>query len=561
MFSPESTQFAEENPLTGYRSKAMKETYSKEAFPLLYSEVVRLYEKSKADTLEAFPEEIRAEFLKSGSREGFEKLYFRRRDYLSATAMLALFDKEYIPELEKIILAICDEKDWMLPAHIIHGEGFIDLFVAETAFALSEISAVLGNRLSAEIHLRIKEEIKKRLIDRYSADSFWWEECNMNWASVCAGYIGGTLMYLFPEEFERQKERILRTLDCYIKGFTDDGFCLEGPSYWLYGFFSYSVFADLLYKYSGGKEDLFNREKIKKIAAYGGRCQLSGNTSLSFSDADETFRPDYALQNFLYGKGISEPIAEDRLCFYNANTKWMNYYRAFIWKSSGAPHRVSTKADVYSPEANQLIVNRQAFSFAIKGGHNGEPHNHNDLGSFIYADKSGQIFCDLGSGRYTKDYFDEKKRYGIFCNSSLSHSVPIIDGKPQMAGKEFSAVLTFKDNTAVCDISSAYEGLGKKSIVRRAEITERGIILTDSFNLSEKAVTERFVSLRKADVKEGVLTFGSTKLIYPADKVIFSLMEEKHSPHEYDSEDITVYCYDFLLKEGVKEAAFEIVTE
>ena len=534
----------------------------KEEHPLLYNEALSLYKKSNTDKLCAFPEEVRAEFLKSGSREGFEKLYFRRRDYLSATAALALYDEKYIRELEKIIFAICDEKDWMLPAHIINGEGFIDLFVAETAFTLAEISSVFGKLLSDEIHLRIKEEIRKRLVAGYSVGSFWWESCNMNWASVCAGLIGGTLMYLFPEEFSKQKNRLLKTMKCYTDGFTDDGFCLEGPSYWLYGFFSYSVFADLLYKFSGGKEDLFFDEKVKKIAAYGGSCLLSGNTSLSFSDADESFKPDYALQSLLQSKGLSEPIAEERLCFYNANTKWMNYYRALIWQSSNAPRIVSTaKRVMYSSEANQLIVNNEVFSFAIKGGHNGEPHNHNDLGSFIYSDKNGQVFCDLGAGRYTKDYFDDKKRYGIFCNSSLSHSVPIIDGKAQNAGTEFSTVLSFENNVAVCDISSAYEGISPESITRRAEIKEKGVVLCDIFNLGEISVTERLVSLKKADTTEGVLSFGNTRLYYPAEKVIFSVKEEKHTPHEYDAEDITVYCYDFLLKEGVKKISLEIITE
>ena len=534
----------------------------KEEHPLLYKEALSLYERSKADNLCAFPEDIRGEFLKNGSREGFEKLYFRRRDYLSATAILSLFDEEYIPLLEKIILAICDEKNWMLPAHIIHGEGFVDLFVSETAFALSEISSVFGESLSDEIHLRIKEEIKKRLTDRYSSGSFWWEECNMNWASVCGSYIGGTLMYLFPEEFTKQKKRILKTLDCYIKGFTDDGFCLEGPTYWLYGFFSYSVFADLLYKSSGGKEDLFRSEKVKKIAAYGGRCLIKGNSSVSFSDADEGFRPDYALQSLLNSKGLSEPINEERLCFYNANTKWMNYYRSVIWKNSNiAAIESKKKRIVYSSEANQLIVNTDTYSFAIKGGHNGEPHNHNDLGSFIYSDKDGQVFCDLGAGKYTKDYFNEEKRYGIFCNSSRSHSVPIVGGRAQMAGKEFSSVLLFERDTAVCDISSAYEGIRPESIIRKAEINENGVVLCDIFNLGEISVTERFVSLKKADTKEGILTFGSTKLCYPAEKVIFTVKKEKHPPHQYYTEDVTVYCYDFLLKEDVKEISFEIITE
>ena len=537
--------------------------YNKANYPFLYNTATTLYEKSRNDNLRDFPLSVREEFHKTGIRQNFEKLYFKRRDYLSSTAVLALFDDSYINELEKIIVGICKEALWALPAHTVGNEaddrGVIDLFVAETSFALAEICAVFADKISLQVCNKVKAEIRTRLLENYKVNTFWWEKCNMNWASVCAAYTAGTLLYLFPQEFEKQKKRILKTLEAYIDGFTQDGFCLEGPLYWQYGFFAYSVFADLLYRHSDGEDDLFTDEKVKNIAAYGGRCLLTGNTSVSFSDADEKFMPDYALQQLLQSKGMAESVPENRLCFYNANTKWMNLYRAVIWKGDREGGvQVGKKKTVYSPSANQLIVSTDTYSFAMKGGHNDEPHNHNDLGSFIYSDKDGQVFCDLGSGRYTKDYFNNKKRYGIFCNSSLSHNVPIIDGSGQKAGKAFSAVLSFEKGVAVCDISSAYKGLGKGSIIRRVEIKESGIILTDSFRLGGKTVTERLVSLRKADTKEGVLDFGGTKLTYPAEKVTLSVKEEKHTPHEYDAEDITVYCYDFLLKEGVTEISFEI---
>lgn len=535
----------------------------KEDYPLLYGEALSLYEKSRGDNLKPFPMSERKKYYKSGNRNDFEKLYFNRRDYLSATAILCLFDGKYIPELEKIILAVCDEYCWALPAHVpgisFVDKRIIDLFVAETGFVLSEICSVFSDALSKALTKRIKVEIKKRLFNNFVSHRYFWEKKEMNWASVCGGFVGGTLIYLFPDVFERNKKRILKTLGCYVKGFTDDGFCLEGPLYWQYGFFAYSVFADLLYRHSDGEDDLFTDEKVKNIAAYGGRCLLTGNTSVSFSDADEKFMPDYALQQLLQSKGMAESVPENRLCFYNANTKWMNLYRAVIWKGDREGGvQGGRKKTVYSPSANQLIVSTDTYSFAMKGGHNDEPHNHNDLGSFIYSDKDGQVFCDLGSGRYTKDYFNNKKRYGIFCNSSLSHNVPIIDGSGQKAGKAFSAVLSFEKGVAVCDISSAYKELGKGSIIRRVEIMESGIILTDSFRLGGKTVTERLVSLRKADTKEGVLDFGGTKLTYPAEKVTLSVKEEKHTPHEYDAEDITVYCYDFLLRKGVTEISFEI---
>ena len=535
----------------------------------IYDEALRLYKKSRTDNLADFPMSERRKYYKTGNRNDFEKLYFGRRDYLSSVAILALFDEKYIPELERIILAVCNEYCWALPAHVIGlkviDKRIIDLFVAETSFVLAEICFVFETSLSDKVLAKVKSEIKCRMVNNFRRYRFWWEKCNMNWAAVCGAYVGGTLIYLFHEEFERQKGRILKTLKCYIDGFTDDGFCLEGPLYWLYGFFSYSVFAHLLYLKSDGKEDLFADKKVRKIASYGGNCMLKGNTSVSFSDADMNFRPDFALQSFLYDKlsGEIPYIPKENLCFYGANTKWMNYYRALIWQCGADSN--SEKAEnsiIYSPKANQLIVNKESYSFALKGGHNGEPHNHNDLGSFIFSDKDGQVFCDLGSGRYTKDYFDESKRYGIFCNSSLSHSVPIVDGSGQKAGESYSAVLVFDSDTAVCEFSGAYENENLTALSRKAKFKENSVVITDTFTFSDKiSVTERFVSKRKAEIGKGVLVLGETELRYPEDKVVLKISEEKHTPHEYDKEDETIYCYDFILNDKADEISFEITTK
>ena len=543
----------------------MNNKIKKEDYPLLYDSALKLYEKSRTDNLKDFPMSERRKYHINGNRNDFEKLYFTRRDYLSATAVLALFDEKYIPELEKIILAVCNEYCWALPAHTVGiriiDKKIIDLFVAETGFVLSEICTVFSDLLPENIKAKVKSEIKKRLVNNYVRYRFWWEKCEMNWASVCGAYVGGTLLQLFPDVFEKHKRRILKTLSCYIKGFTDDGFCLEGPLYWQYGFFSYSVFADLLYSYSNGKEDLFSDEKVRRISSYGLSCLLKGDTALSFSDADRNFRPDYALQHFLHKKLPDEvPLPyKDNLCFYEANTKWMNYYRAVLWSDSSAKETDFRKEEIYSFASHQLIINKPYYSFAIKGGHNDEPHNHNDLGSFIYSDKDGQVFCDLGSGRYTKDYFDDNKRYDILCNSSFGHSVPIIDGKGQKCGKDFSASLSYEKPTAICDMTKAYDSDKLLSLKRKVDLAENSVFITDSFSFTESAsVTERFVSLRKAELSDGKLIFGSTTFIYPEKDVTLKVTEEKHTPHEYDTQDITVYCYDFKLKENISEITFEI---
>jgi hypothetical protein len=81
-----------------------------------------------------------------------------------------------------------------------------------------------------------------------------------------------------------------------------------------------------------------------------------------------------------------------------------------------------------------------ALVLAAKGGHNGEPHNQNDVGSFIVHVRGSSVVADPGRGRYTRFYFGPE-RYQHFVNSSLGHSVPVPNARVQQPGREHAAQL------------------------------------------------------------------------------------------------------------------------
>lgn len=88
--------------------------------------------------------------------------------------------------------------------------------------------------------------------------------------------------------------------------------------------------------------------------------------------------------------------------------------------------------------ATQWCVGHSAsgVGFACKGGNNGTPHNHNDVGHFIYETGDVMFLTDLGLEEYTRDYFGPKRYERISCNS-LGHSVPVVGGLGQGAGAEY----------------------------------------------------------------------------------------------------------------------------
>ena len=220
-------------------------------------------------------------FQETGSRQEYEREFFAHRTRLSHFALLTLSygDRRYIEALEDIIWAICDEFTWCLPAHLgktcPRGGDLddqaraLDLFSAETGFALAEIICLLERPnqpgLAPPVAARARQEIFRRVLEPYSSLSrpLWWESAPMNWAAVCAGSIGAAAMYLMDDtdRLALLLHRVLRTMTCYLSGFGADGVSTEGVSYWTYGFGFFTYFAALLKERTAGRARLVSRRK------------------------------------------------------------------------------------------------------------------------------------------------------------------------------------------------------------------------------------------------------------------------------------------------------------
>lgn len=527
------------------------------------------YENNRVGVYESLKYSSRQKFYETGDRADFEKLYFQKREYLSAVAMLALIyedNEEYLNELQDIIWNICDEPTWILPAHIDDDydklSTYIDLFSAETGFALSEICSLLGKRMNKNILIRTQKSIKERIIDVYLNYSFPWETADCNWGAVCGGAVGGVLIYNAPEIFEEQKDRLISTMNCFLMSYPSDGTCLEGHSYWLYGFGYYCLFADLTYRYSHGEINLMQGKKIKNIACYMQRNFLKGNSTVSFSDGTREGRTNIDIQYYL-NKIFPDDVhilPKEVMKYDGVNINWHSYLRGILYYNPTLKSNYNDNSNYYLQDAGQFIANREKYSFVIKAGNNDEPHNHNDIGSFIISDSSGQVFCDLGAGKYTKDYFTEH-RYEYLCTSSLGHSVPIVDGYPQKAGKEYSGSIVCLDNDTVSvELSKAYGIERLKCLTRTATLKENGILISDTIDSEELSVTERFITLLEPKIENDSVVVGNIILSYDSSKADLSIKVEKFETHSFEAEELPVYCIDFVLKNDVDkiDLLFEI---
>lgn len=550
---------------TSFNKKAKDKAFwqnvrTDERYKFFIDDLLNMYNKFAVGEIKEIPYDVFMQYHKNGSRTEFEQGYFfPRRQRMNACAMLALIypeNEEYIENLQNTIWAICNEYCWSVPTHtpssdIEYNDCNIDLFASETGFALSEIRFLLGDRLSVLVNNRIHAEIEKRIIQSFINNSYEFEMATNNWAAVCSAGVGATFMYERPDLFYHIKPRLDATLERFFASFYDDGVCREGMAYWGYGYGFFVSYAQILYEFSDGKINLFENEKAKRIAEFPSYAFLNGEVSISFSDGGQKGRiplGTYSMVKEIYGDVVeTRPFSQYHIGDHCA--RWAYHIRALVYFDPESEFAYSQNNKTYYLKDSAWFVKKDKnYSFAAKAGDNDEPHNHNDIGSFIVSDAQRQILCDIGCGEYTKDYFMPETRYTIFCNRSLGHSVPFIDGKEQSAGKEFCGKMTYDNEKLAIDITSAYEKCSVSKIVRGFDFESNKITLADSFEYEKVcSVKERFISYIKPETDGNKVILDSTVLLFDDKKWDVSFDSVIHMAHMPPAPE-TVYTIDFVPK-------------
>lgn len=545
---------------TGLKEKKEFERYIKE---------LKDYWQSEGESLEigVLPYSKWKLFWDTGDRGEYEEVYFLRRRFVEHVLPLSLIfpeERVYVDKLSDVIFAILDEYTWCLPAHQgqrdKNDNSRVDLFASETAFHLAIAYTLLGKRLEPLIRDRIRVEIDRRIFDTItSCESYgWWETGSTNWTAVCTGSVGCAMMLMRPDLMdERMESRLLRALEGFIAGFAEDGVCTEGCGYWGYGVSYYVYFADMIKTFTEGRVDLFRGEKMRAIATFPQKMFLSGNAAVSFADGNRTLDYLFAVMHRLKSEYPEDVLiySPDLGTFDGGCGRLeMRLYGA-IWLNEdyyNNPADSSACFEEYAPQAMWLTKRTPSYGFAAKAGHNAEMHNHNDVGSFIFAKGGRQLLMDVGAGVYTRQYFS-KERYTMFEPSSRSHSLPIIDGEYQFVGRDAAATeVKYENGYFSMDIAGAYPTDKVKSVNRRFEMNDDYVTMTDSFDACEGTeIVERFVTDVKPEiVSDREIRIGECRFTYFGDA---SLTVNT----EVGAEGTTYYLLDFTLNEGENE--FKVV--
>ncbi len=444
-------------------------------------------------------------YREAGERFPYERPYFAKRELLTRH-VLALWlapeggDPGHVCALLESVLA---EPTWVLPAHERPVPWNVDLFSAETACDLAHVLLLVEDRLPAALAGRIRAEIRTRVMDPYleHAREYWWDSGRNNWTGVCAGAVGQTFLLLEPDA-GRQAQAVSLVLDqmdrFLAKAFEEDGACLEGIGYWNYGLLHCVSFGEMLHAKTNGAVDLLAHPKLKAIAAYPATVAIDRHVFASFADSHE----HSSIAPFIAACLARRTGVESLLTQAGGMSDWRltSVLRNLLWwhvPEAGEP----VFEDAFLPSAGVVKfvwqTGGQRAVLAAKGGHNGEPHNNNDVGSFVLRIGEATYLCDPGAGLYSREYFSSKRYENIFANS-YGHSVPRISGALQSTGAEFRGLVSVPaPKQARIELTGAYQAQGLNEAVRVFTVQEDGALAMDTRYAFEGAgldVEEAFVT-------------------------------------------------------------------
>lgn len=492
-----------------------------------WKDVVDTAEELIGKPLPEVTDDLYLEFSRNGNRRRCEAVMGerQRRFRLLVTAECLENEGRFLAEIERTAKAILAEKTWLLPAHdrgLTNFKGTeitIDLFSSGAAWQLATADYWLGERLSSELRKKIAAELERRIFGPFAGmikngkPAQWWLTSTNNWNAVCLANVTGAALTTI--ESPRRRAFFAAAAEKYIEhflsGFTPDGYCSEGLGYWNYGFGHFVLLAETLYQQSGGRVDLWNsgtpdeRAKLRRIARFGEKMEITPGVYAAFADCKLGSQPMAYFTAYLDRRlSLGRSGEECPLIPVNATTSSLITLGVFAFENSACRQPAAAKssreadATVWYPDAGVLICRpggkeksssseKCRMGVAIKGGHNAEHHNHNDVGTFMVAVGNCIPLVDPGGEVYTRRTFSgERYKSGVL--NSWGHPVPLVAGKMQRTGRTAAAKVLatkFEEETdaVTFDLRSAYDVKSLKKLERTFVYSRAGegsLRVTDS---------------------------------------------------------------------------------
>ena len=492
-------------------------------------------------------------FVRSGSRSAYENPYFLRRKKLVAAVMDYCVSgrADALDDVVDGLWCVCEETSWVISAHngsahagmrpvkerpLPDAENpYVDLFAAQTAATLADTLYLLEDQLDAVSPLiarRVRREIERRVLAPFMQhDDFWWmgmirRDVN-NWTPWIISNVMETALLLERDSVRRAEmiARGMRMLDSYLAVLPEDGGCDEGAGYFNMAGASLFDCLESVYLASEGRVSFYGEPFIRRIGEFPTKAHMAGPVFLNFADCD--LKP-YLDGDRLYLYGLrtgNEQLAALGSCLHAGRMADPARIRPRdVPQMSRVLSALFTDVPALAPEAPpafdsmpalQVFVWRgEGVALALKGGHNEENHNHNDVGSFIVYADGEPVIVDMGNRVYTARTFGPD-RYTLDNTRSMNHNVPMVGGFEQAAGRAHAARDVRADERgATMELADAYpREAGVESLVREMTFDGGEIRLRDRAVLSApQEITWVFMLRDKPECGPGEARFGPLTL-------------------------------------------------
>jgi hypothetical protein len=492
------------------------------------------------------------EFIRSGDRR--QEAYSACSNALISLVMGELVEGKgrFIDQIINAVWYYSEQTWWGWSAHLGSqkvGSGLPDINDAYVDLGVGEVTSNLSwtyylfkeefDKVHPLISKRLFQEIWNKVLAPYFVrDDFGYmgfkggRQNNWNpWINynMLTSYL---LLEKDPAKKAAEVQKIINSLDKFLNGYSDDGGCDEGPSYWgAAGALLYESL-EMLKDVTAGKFDVFDDSLIQNIGKYFYKVNIHAPYFINFADADAKTGGD-ASAVYRYGKAIKDVQMQQFGAYLAKISNWGD--RAIGGKIGEQIRDLGLIKEIRNADAKEALVSDfwfpdteiagardkeesfNGFFFGAKGGFNAESHNHNDVGSCLMYYDSKPCLIDLGREEYVAKTFSSK-RYEIWTMQSGYHNLPVINGVDQMQGAKYKAKnSTFHANTKsatfITEIAGAYpENAQVKSWIRGYTLNRgKSFVISDKYELNKKSDTVTSSNLitccKVTLVKPGLLKF------------------------------------------------------
>ena len=278
-----------------------------------------------------------------------------------------------------------------------------------------------------------------------------------------------------PDALARAIDKSILSIDKYLDDVAADGACDEGTTYWYKSTGHLLDYLENLERISSGRLAAWDNPFIRNLGEYILNADIADNWQVNFADGTPSRRPiSYVIYRFgkasgnetmtsfaisRYKKNGADPIGQDWTLFYQS----LENLLAVRALKKAAPAEYKPHDFVFYPDSKVCFMRGGKAFLGVKGGHNFERHNHNDVGSCVYFHDSKPVLVDAGVGTYNRKTFGAE-RYGNWFVQSSWHNLPTVNGCDQPFGEEyassdFTACRLFR--SVKTDIAGAYPDSAK----------------------------------------------------------------------------------------------------